>query len=439
MPLPAASPWYVDPAAGVAGRLAFALPATRARGPAAGAARRGGPGAVRSRVAGQKAGRAAAAQTDVAEEVRNLPPRPTLTLSSERLWAWSQARTCATWRCCGSTMPARSSRPGDQRQSLRRAEGNRVVVVPRQLKAERAAERRLRELGLQPARRSHGRATPAAGKAFTLQSTAEVDWWPLVHRGLPALEAEGWAIVDRPQLPPPRGRGGGRLGGLARRDRRRLVLPRSGHRDRGRADPAAAGAGAGGAPSRARPRRPGPVALPTGHHPVRAARRRPGHRPAHRSGRADAGDPDRAVRRQSAVRGRNARRLVEPGAGSGRARGGPAAALARRRAPGCACASACAGWARWARPSRRRACGRPCAATSGTAWPGCSSSARARRWAGSSPTTWAWARRCRPWRTSWPRRTAGRLDRPGAGGLPDQPGRQLAARGRRASRRSCAC
>ena len=56
-----------------------------------------------------------------------------------------------------------------------------------------------------------------------------------------------------------------------------------------------------------------------------------------------------------------ARRLVEPGAGSGRARGGPAAALARRRAAGCAWRSACAGLARSARPSRRPGCGRPCA------------------------------------------------------------------------------
>ena len=66
--------------------------------------------------------------------------------------------------------------PADQRQSLRRAEGNRVVVVQRVPKAERAAERLLRELGLvgvgpaawrRRAWRAAGRSSARAGWSRT--------------------------------------------------------------------------------------------------------------------------------------------------------------------------------------------------------------------------------------------------------------------------------
>ncbi len=53
------------------------------------------------------------------------------------------------------------------------------------------------------------------------------------------------------------------------------------------------------------------------------------------------------------------------------------------------------------------ACRRRCATTSSRAWPGCRGCASCGS-AASSPTTWAWARRCRPWRTSSSR------SRPGA-------------------------
>jgi hypothetical protein len=48
---------------------------------------------------------------------------------------------------------------------------------------------------------------------------------------------------------------------------------------------------------------------------------------------------------------------------------------------------------------RRPACRPRCATTSSTAWPGCNSCANT-TWPASWPTTWAWARPCRPWPTS---------------------------------------
>ena len=152
------------------------------------------------------------------------------TLSSERLWAWSQAQDMRDLALLRFDYDGALIGPGDQRQSLRRAEGNRVVVVPRQLKAERAAERRLHELGLRQAPAVSRSTDTAAGKAFTLQSTAEVDWWQLVHRGLPAARGGRLGDRHRPQLPPPGGGGGGRLGGLARREVRLVVLARARHR-----------------------------------------------------------------------------------------------------------------------------------------------------------------------------------------------------------------
>ena len=138
--LPAASPWYVDPEAAVAGRLAFAWPR------AALAALLEAPPVepaqvplVRDLLATRLGGLPPPA-ADVVEEVRKEPPRPCLTLVSEPLSRWAprpgELRDLALLRFdyAGSTVE-----PDDPRQSLRRAAGNRVVVTQRHAKAERAA------------------------------------------------------------------------------------------------------------------------------------------------------------------------------------------------------------------------------------------------------------------------------------------------------------
>ena len=85
--LPAASPWYVDPAAGVAGRLTFPWPrsvmAALLEAPPVEPAQ---APLVRD-AAGREAGGLPAPAADVVEEIRREPPRPALTLLSQRLWA----------------------------------------------------------------------------------------------------------------------------------------------------------------------------------------------------------------------------------------------------------------------------------------------------------------------------------------------------------------
>lgn len=194
VPIPAASPWYVDPDAGLAGRLGFSWPR-----PALAALLQAPPiepaqvPLVRAWLH-DKLGDLPAPIADVVEEVRKLPPRPTLTLVSERPWDWDHAslRDLVLLRFDYDGMLVA---PDEPQRSLRRAEGDRVVVVARRAKAERAAERRLRALGLEHAPVLAGWREPGAGKPFTLPDGQDADWWRLVHEGLPALRAEGWSIV----------------------------------------------------------------------------------------------------------------------------------------------------------------------------------------------------------------------------------------------------
>jgi hypothetical protein len=60
---------------------------------------------------------------------------------------------------------------------------------------------------------------------------------------------------------------------------------------------------------------------------------------------------------------------------------------------------------------RRRDCKPACAATSRRASIGCNSCAST-TWPASWPTTWAWAKRCRPWRILLEEKKSGRADRP---------------------------
>ena len=223
-----------------------------------------------------------------------------------------------------------------------------------------------------------------------------------------------------------------RLGCRSRRDGGCVVLARSGRRDRRRAGAAAAGAGPGDCSIA-----PGPdgAAGPRSRWAARSTRRLADGRHRGAAGRpraADARDPGRAVRPQGADRRRQARHLVEPG----RSR-----SPRTRRRYSCAgsAASGCASWPSGCAASRELGEVEPPAGLRATLRPyqryglGMAAVPRAGSTsAASSPTTWASARRSRPSRTSWPRSSAGRLDRAGAGRLPDQrrrrTGRHEAAR-----------
>jgi hypothetical protein len=196
--LPAASPWYVDPAAAVAGRLSFPWPratlAALLQAPPLAPAQ---APYVRDLLAAKLPGLPPPA-SDVVEEVRQEPPRPVLTLLSQRLRAFSEEwgdLALLRFEYAGMAVD-----PADRRQTLRRSEGNRVLVVQRVPKAERAAERRLGELGLKGVGPAHGSAEYGGGRAFVSRSGLEQDWWRLVHEGLPRLREEGWSVKVDPSF-----------------------------------------------------------------------------------------------------------------------------------------------------------------------------------------------------------------------------------------------
>ena len=229
--LPSASPWYVLPNEHLAGPIAFevarplvkialsAPPVTIAQAKAVGAAlEREMPGLALPRP-----------RTDLVEEVRDLPPRPTLTLSQ---------RTRLELLGLGST--AGHARPGPAAVRLcRRADRPRGSPAaepaprrgqsggggPRQLKAERAAGAGCASWACMPA--TGGLRGPARPDRQVVQRCrARARPTGGLGPSRPAAARGGrLGDRDRPQLPPSRRRGGGRLGGRARRDRRRWCSP----------------------------------------------------------------------------------------------------------------------------------------------------------------------------------------------------------------------
>ena len=153
--LPAVSPWYVDPEVGLAGRLSFAWPrvalAALLEAPPVEPAQ---VPFVRDLLA-TKLGGLPPPAADVVEEIRKEPPRPCLTLVSEPLWRWAPARPgdmrdLALLRFDYAGVPWSPTTRG-RACAVPRATGS--CVTQRHAKAERAAQRRLRDLGLHhPAR-----------------------------------------------------------------------------------------------------------------------------------------------------------------------------------------------------------------------------------------------------------------------------------------------
>jgi superfamily II DNA or RNA helicase len=203
--LPAASPWYVDPDSGTVGRLAFPWPR-----PVLAALLEAPPvepeqAALLGRLLAQRLPGVTPPEAGVVQEVRRDPPQPVLTLLTRRLWSWYQPRrgepdpnsldlALLRFDYAGVTIA-----PDDSRSSLRRVEGNRVLVLERHERAEREAERRLARLGLVPGQWVSAQDLPPH-KPFVMQGASEAAWWQLAHRELPRLRAEGWRVEVDPSF-----------------------------------------------------------------------------------------------------------------------------------------------------------------------------------------------------------------------------------------------
>ena len=202
VPLPAASPWYVDADAARAGRLASPLPraalATLLAAPPVLPAQ---APLVRAALAARLGGQAGP-EAAVVEEVRRGPPRPCLTLLSHgtdarRGWGGGGALDLATLRFAYGAVAVE---PDDPRGTLRHVEDGRVVARQRDAKAEKAAARTLRGLGLHRIGSFPSLGLPAARHVHAMRSGLDAEWWRLLHRDVPRLRAEGWAVTVEPSF-----------------------------------------------------------------------------------------------------------------------------------------------------------------------------------------------------------------------------------------------
>jgi superfamily II DNA or RNA helicase len=204
VPLLAAAPWYVDPAAGLIGPLVFELPAQAVE-----ALLQAPPilpeqaALVRRELERRFPGRSLPAPRDeVGIDIVGDPPIPCLTLVTEAFspYGWSYARRgerSGHWIDLallafdyGGTLVD----PADAPKELRRTEGERIRIHRRRPELERAAGAKLKRLGLEPSQMTPPAGFPPRRIALTLASAEAADWYRLVHLELPKLEAEGWRI-----------------------------------------------------------------------------------------------------------------------------------------------------------------------------------------------------------------------------------------------------
>src|SRR5580700_4620772 len=199
--LPSASPWYVLPAEHLAGpveldlarplvRIALsAPPVTKAQAEAVGAAlERELPGLALPRP-----------RSDIVEELRKDPPVPILTLVQRRRgWNYWGVRT-SEWddnvdlALLGFSYGGTAIHPEDRRNELRAFEDGRIVVRRRDRSTERAALKRLRELGLQAVETFEAQDRDEDRIAFGF-AEGQRDWPNFVYDAVPQLEREGWRI-----------------------------------------------------------------------------------------------------------------------------------------------------------------------------------------------------------------------------------------------------
>ena len=199
--LSSASPWYVLPAEHLAGpveldlarplvRIALsAPPVTKAQAEAVGAAlERDLPGLALPRP-----------RSDIVEEIRKDSPVPILTLARrQRGWNYWGVRT-SDWddnvdlALLGFSYGGVVIDPVDRRNELRAFEEGRIVVRRRNRTFERAALKRLRELGLQAVETFEAQDRDGDRIAFGF-AEGQRDWPNFVYDAVPQLEREGWRI-----------------------------------------------------------------------------------------------------------------------------------------------------------------------------------------------------------------------------------------------------
>lgn len=203
-----ASPWYVDPAAGIAGPLQLDCPRPALRALLEAPPIEPRQAVLVRRFLANRITGLPAPESDIVEEERRDPPRPALTLVSQRTWmapayyGYGATPSALDLALLHFDYDGITVGPNEQRETIRRVEGNRVITYRRQSKAERAAERRLQALGLREIDHLHlGRlGLPEARKSYMIPSGIDADWWEFVHREVPQLLAEGWTVTFDPSF-----------------------------------------------------------------------------------------------------------------------------------------------------------------------------------------------------------------------------------------------
>jgi len=199
--LPAASPWYVDPAAHLAGPIALdiarplvgialsAPPVTTAQATALRTLlERDLPDLVLP-----------PPRTDLVEEIRNDPPVPTLTLANRprrrnywEIWGkdWEERVDVALLAFAyGDTVIGGD----DTAREQRKVEDGRIVIRRRDPAAERTAQDRLEAFGLR-AIETFDPGAVDGGRAPFAFIDGRGDWPGFVYDAVPQLEREGWRI-----------------------------------------------------------------------------------------------------------------------------------------------------------------------------------------------------------------------------------------------------
>jgi len=199
--LPAASPWYVDPATHLAGPIALdiarplvgialsAPPVTTAQATALRTLlERDLPDLVLP-----------PPRTDLVEEIRNDPPVPTLTLANRprrrnywEIWGkdWEERVDVALLAFAyGDTVIGGD----DTAREQRKVEDGRIVIRRRDPAAERTAQDRLEAFGLR-AIETFDPGAVDGGRAPFAFIDGRGDWPGFVYDAVPQLEREGWRI-----------------------------------------------------------------------------------------------------------------------------------------------------------------------------------------------------------------------------------------------------
>ncbi len=198
--LPCAAPWYVDPAAYLAGPLEFDVPSgvvgAFLAAPPLDPVQAAAVGGVFERDLGALA--LPRPRGDMVEEVRNAPLVPVLRLANRRRqWRYwmpaGGADDTVDIALFGAAYDGRVIDLAAAPQEMRWVDAGRLVVQRRDIAAERAAHSRLHKLGLGPVADFTKQAGDGAYLPLGLKEDG-ADWPGFIYEAVPALEAEGWRI-----------------------------------------------------------------------------------------------------------------------------------------------------------------------------------------------------------------------------------------------------